>query len=123
MDFGRARPRPRGESVVPMINVVFLLLIFFVMTATIAPPDPFAARPPSSARAGAAERGEVLHLGRDGALAWGALRGEAALAALPAECAAVRPGGCALPAAELAALLARLAEAGISEIRLVAVPR
>jgi biopolymer transport protein ExbD len=63
MDFGRARPRPRGESVVPMINVVFLLLIFFVMTATIVPPDPFAARPPSSARAGAAERGEVLHLG------------------------------------------------------------
>jgi biopolymer transport protein ExbD len=123
MDFGRARPRPRGESTVPMINVVFLLLVFFVMTATIAPPDPFAARPPAAEGAGAAERGEVLHLGPDGALAWGAFRGEAALAALPTDAPLSVRADAALPAADLAALLARLAEAGITEIRLVAVPR
>lgn len=37
------QPRRRtGESVVPMINVAFLLLIFFLMVAVIAPPDPVA---------------------------------------------------------------------------------
>jgi periplasmic protein TonB len=46
MDFGSPPRRPRAESVVPMINVVFLLLVFFLMTATIAPPDPFASVPP-----------------------------------------------------------------------------
>ena len=37
------QPRRRtSESVVPMINVAFLLLIFFLMVAVIAPPDPVA---------------------------------------------------------------------------------
>lgn len=123
MDFGRARSRPRGESVVPMINVVFLLLIFFVMTATIAPPDPFVARPPAAAGAGAAERGEVLYLGPGGALAWGALRDEAAMAALPADIALSVRADAGLPAEDLAALLARLAEVGVTGIRLTTVPR
>ena len=34
--------RKTGESVVPMINVAFLLLIFFLMVAVIAPPYPVA---------------------------------------------------------------------------------
>jgi biopolymer transport protein ExbD len=123
MEFGAAPRRARGESVVPMINVVFLLLIFFVMTATIAPPDPFAARPPAVADAEAAGQGEVLHVGPDGALAYGPLRGAAALAAVPAgESLRVRADA-GLPATELAALLGRLAAAGITDIRLVAVRR
>jgi biopolymer transport protein ExbD len=35
---------PKGKSdasIIPMINVVFLLLIFFLMTSQISPPDPF----------------------------------------------------------------------------------
>ncbi len=34
----RRRPRP-GENVVPLINVVFLLLIFFMLTSTLRPPE------------------------------------------------------------------------------------
>jgi biopolymer transport protein ExbD len=122
MEFGRPARSPRGESVVPMINVVFLLLIFFLMTATIVPPDPFGATPPEAATAAAAERGETLHVGPDGALAFGAARGEAALAALPAGPLHIRADA-ALPAADLAAILARLAAAGVTDIRLVAVAR
>lgn len=50
MDFAPPKRRPRAESIVPMINVVFLLLIFFLMTAQIAPPDPFEVAPPNCAR-------------------------------------------------------------------------
>ena len=39
--------RARPENIVPMINVAFLLLIFFLMTAVIAPSDPVAVTPPS----------------------------------------------------------------------------
>ena len=35
---------PTRDSTVPMINIVFLLLIFFLITAQIAPPAPFAAQ-------------------------------------------------------------------------------
>lgn len=38
MQFDLPQRRSRPESVVPMINIVFLLLIFFLMTAQIAPP-------------------------------------------------------------------------------------
>ena len=36
MNLGQSTRRPARESVVPMINVVFLLLIFFLMSAQIA---------------------------------------------------------------------------------------
>jgi len=123
MDFGARPGRPRGEGTVPMINVVFLLLIFFVMTATIAPPDPFAARPPEAAATETSGRGETLHIGPDGALAFGAARGEAALRALPTDAPLHIRADAALPAADLAAILARLAEVGVTDIRLAAVLR
>ena len=31
MQFSKPRARPKADSIVPMINVVFLLLIFFMM--------------------------------------------------------------------------------------------
>jgi biopolymer transport protein ExbD len=123
MEFGRPSRSPRRDSVVPMINVVFLLLVFFLMTATIVPPDPFGAIPPEAGSAETAERGDTLHVGPEGALAYGALRGAAALAALPAGAPLPVRADAALPAADLAAILARLAAAGITDIRLVAVPR
>lgn len=78
------RPRP-AENLLPMINVVFLLLIFFLIAAKLAPPSPFAITPPEAARdgaAGAPGQALVLWLGADGTLAYGAARGEAAMAAL-----------------------------------------
>ena len=68
------QPRPPVESVTPMINVVFLLLIFFLMTATIAPPAPFEVElPAAEAEPGAAETPRTLHLRADGAIEAAAL--------------------------------------------------
>ena len=54
--------RPRGESIIPMINVVFLLLIFFLLTAQIAPSTPFPLTPPDSASDIPAEARDVLFI-------------------------------------------------------------
>lgn len=121
----RFRPPPRrrmGEPILPMINVVFLLLIFFLMTATLAPPAPFELDLPEGT--GPVEPGgdTALYVGPDGTLAYGAARGAAVFAAL----AALPPGGAleiradaGTEAARIAALLPRLSEAGISQTRLV----
>ena len=119
--------RRRGESIVPMINVVFLLLVFFLMTSRLAPPDPLAVRPPQ-AQPGAGDRGgPELLLGANGEIAFGALRGPAAETAFTR---AARPGlparlraDAQAPADQVAALMARLAAAGISELALVVSPR
>lgn len=124
MEFHIERPRARVESVVPMINVVFLLLVFFLMTATLAPPDPFETVPPSAERTVAAEPGTVLFVGAGGELALGELRGEQIyeIAGGSAESLVVRADA-RLEAARLTAILSRLAANGVTEIRLIAVRR
>ncbi|TCO70504.1 ExbD/TolR family protein [Rhodovulum euryhalinum] len=124
-DFATPAPRPHGESIVPMINVVFLLLIFFLMSARIAPPEPFATAPPV---AGAADpvAGDTLFLAADGALAYGAARGEAVFAALAGrdgETPLVIRADAGVEAAALARLANRLAAAGQDRLRLQTVPR
>lgn len=69
--------RPRGETIIPMINVVFLLLIFFLLTAQIAPSTPFPLTPPDSASDLPAEARDVLFVSATGELAWNEARGEA----------------------------------------------
>ncbi len=77
MDF-REPPRPaRAEAVLPMINLVFLLLIFFLLTAQIAPSTPFPVTPPQSRSEIALEARDVLYVSADGELAWNEARGEA----------------------------------------------
>jgi biopolymer transport protein ExbD len=116
-----ARRDPR-ETVVPMINVVFLLLIFLLLSATLSPAPPLDVALPEADAAAASDPGEaVLHVAADGTLALGALRGEAALAALPPGARVELRADARLPAAALAALLPRLAGAG--EVVLVTVPR
>jgi biopolymer transport protein ExbD len=39
MEFPRRRVRAPQENIIPLINVVFLLLIFFLLAGTIAEPD------------------------------------------------------------------------------------
>ncbi|ANB35295.1 biopolymer transport protein ExbD [Rhodovulum sulfidophilum] len=120
------RQGTRGESIVPMINVVFLLLIFFLMSARLVPPAPFEAEPP---RADGAEpaAGEMLHLSAAGDLAFGAARGEAVFAALAARPEAAGPlvirADAGVEAAALARLAARLTAEGRGPLRLVTVPR
>lgn len=116
-----ARPRRPRENIVPMINVVFLLLIFFLMTAQIAPPEPFEIAPPDSASPDPAEPARVLHVSAEGDLAYDGARGEAVFAALAADPdggpLTIRADGRAR-AERLAEVLARLADLGISEISL-----
>ncbi len=123
MEFGAPPARRRGESIVPMINVVFLLLIFFLMTATIAPPDPFETAPPEAETAGTAEPADILFVGAGGELAFGDTRGAAVFAAVPAGAPLLVRADARLEADDLAGVLARLAGAGVTEVRLVAVAR
>lgn len=123
MQFDRPTPpRPARENIVPMINVVFLLLIFFLMTAQIAPPDPFEVTPPASDADTPAEGPAVLHVAADGALAYGTARDGEVWAALTAD----RPEGPlllradgAVPADRLAGLLSQIRATGVDKVQLV----
>lgn len=139
MSFADPPRKTPAESIVPMINVVFLLLIFFLMTAQIAPPEPIAVEPPQAQSEDPAEAALTLHLGADGGLAFRDAHGTAeALQALElARIDLCQDGGCAgggIPslilradaaasAPQIARLLPQLAEAGFSEIQLVTVPQ
>ncbi|KPP93140.1 MAG: outer membrane transport energization protein ExbD [Rhodobacteraceae bacterium HLUCCA08] len=124
MLFAPPRRRARADSIVPMINVVFLLLIFFLMTARIAPTAPFPVTPPEAQATGAAAGADILHVAADGTPAYGAATGADALAALADRTA---PGplliraDAGLPMAQFAALLAELAALGVDDPRLVTV--
>lgn len=113
--------RPR-ESVVPMINVVFLLLIFFLMTAQIPPPDPFDLTLPEASAKDPAEGQQILYISADGQMAMGDLQGEEVLDAIPAlaagETLMIRADR-AVAASQIAALLPRLAARGMRHVALV----
>ncbi len=83
MDISGQRRRKREENVIPMINVVFLLLIFFLMTAQIAPPEPFEVAPPASSSITPAEGTFTLYVNAEGEVGFrDALGQDAALEAL-----------------------------------------
>ncbi|WP_239479636.1 biopolymer transporter ExbD [Actibacterium sp. 188UL27-1] len=120
------RPRrTRPESIVPMINVVFLLLIFFLMTAEIAPPEPFPVALPTAEQEERAEGDLVLHISAGGEVAFGEHTGEAAIAAVK-EVAMVQEGtplelraDNQAKGAVIAALLTQLGQLGVTRVALV----
>ncbi|MEM6945417.1 MAG: biopolymer transporter ExbD [Pseudomonadota bacterium] len=133
MDFSEPDPRPRAESIIPMINVVFLLLIFFLMTAQIAPPEPFEVEPPQASTEAPADAELILYIGPDGALGFREAAGEDAVLA---ELRTLVETACAgescpeppllsiradaeVPGAALAAILPKLAEAGFREAQII----
>ncbi|MEO1001091.1 MAG: biopolymer transporter ExbD [Pseudomonadota bacterium] len=113
-----------------MINVVFLLLIFFLMTARIVSPDPFELVLPVAERETQAEGMLTLHVSAEGALAFREARGEAAIAALAGAAGAgsdeVLPvqirADAGVEAVEIARLLRGLSEAGAERITLLTAP-
>ena len=126
MIFAAPRPprRMQDRAIVPMINVVFLLLIFFLMTASLSPPPPIDVTPPAARSEPADPRPGTLYIAADGTLVFAGATGPAALAAVasaPRDGALPVLADAALPAAELARLLPRLAEAGVTDLRLVTV--
>lgn len=119
------RRRAPAEALVPMINVVFLLLIFFLMSATIAPPDPFDVTLPGAAAQDRADASGpvVLHVSADAEMGYGDLRGDAAFTALISAGengpnTVVLRADEGLDGAVFAGILARLAAAGVGDIDL-----
>ena len=105
-----------------MINVAFLLLVFFLMTAVIVPPEPLEVAPPEASTEPDDVAQNVLVITAEGALALGQLRGEAVFEGLGDSTLRVRADA-GLEGADLARILARLSEKGVTEVELVTVPR
>ncbi|SES92957.1 biopolymer transporter ExbD [Paracoccus homiensis] len=122
MQIQMPRRRQKGETIIPMINVVFLLLVFFLLTAQIAPPTPFEVTPPDSAADQAARDQDVLYVSATGELAYNAARGEDVWPLIeagdPAQPLEIRADG-AVEATTVAALLKRLRAAREAGAQLV----
>ncbi|MEQ8816267.1 MAG: biopolymer transporter ExbD [Thalassobaculum sp.] len=130
------RPRTGGsgnedDRILPLINVVFLLLIFFMVVGSLSATDPFAIEPPRSANGEAGDPKDiVLLIGADGRLALDGAAVESA--GLPAAIARrledaphpevhVKADGGA-EAAAVVAVMETLREAGVERVRLMTVP-
>lgn len=114
--------RSSGDSIVPMINVAFLLLVFFLMTAVLAPPEPFDVAPPVATGREAEVAPDTLVISAEGDLALGAARGDAVYDVLPDGPLRIRSDA-GLEGATLARIVGRLGELGVSRIELITVPR
>ena len=128
MRFKSHTPRPARENIVPMINVVFLLLIFFLITSTLAPrPDRPITRPIVGQTDQTHDRasnpnyvfipadGTVFYLGRNHDAAWISL---AANAPSPI----IIEADQTLPAAELVSIISRLEQLGLGPVQMVIDP-
>ena len=127
MDFTYAPRRPRAESIVPMINVVFLLLIFFLMTSRLAQPDPFEVTPPEAALDTPLEAQATLYVDKSGKLSFDGFEGDAALSRLAdvssQDAVLQLRADAELEAAAAAGLLGQLSAAGFARVELVVGPR
>ena len=114
-----------------MIDVVFFLIVFFMIASLFAEPEPFPVARPSAGADQEAAGEAALYVSAEGVVAMrdgdGVAEGDAAVAALVTRCA---DGNCgpvlihadaAAPAAVVAGLLPRLAAAGLADLRLVTV--
>lgn len=134
MHFERSQRRNDEERILPLINVVFLLLIFFIIAGQLAATDPFEVEPVTSASEAPAEVPELVVLaGSDGRLALnGQIMNEAELkSAFAAHL--DRDGIDEVPpvrlkadgraeAGRIIAVMEILREAGAQKIRLLTVP-
>ncbi len=131
MRFEPPRPRNDEERILPLINVVFLLLIFFMLAGRLAASDPFEIAPPRSASEGPVATQDLLVLvGADGRLALdGEVLDEAALEAAVAERLSkdgdarvrLKADGRA-EATDVVAVMELLRGAGVERLKLLTVP-
>lgn len=114
------------ENVLPLINVVFLLLIFFMVSGTLIQEPPFQLTPATTEHAEAQKsQSEYLAIGADGRLAWTGEEinvdqladrlGQRADPDAPLQVRADRR----LDARELTELLAELRSGGVAQIQLL----
>lgn len=120
------RARRRGEPVLALINVVFLLLIFFLIAGQMARPRPPGLTLATIAAGAPPAAPQTLAVARDGRLFWAGAETETA--ALP-ELVGTLGGPLRLmpdrdlPAAELLILARTLGAAGAADIRLTGTRR
>ena len=123
IDLSPPPARQRAESIVPMINVVFLLLIFFLMTSNLATPEPFEVNPPRANSEAETEVERILYVDKTGRTAFDGNEGPAALTALAAisETAPIIQlrADAELEANVLAKLLKDLTAAGLTRVELI----
>ncbi|MEM6481996.1 MAG: biopolymer transporter ExbD [Pseudomonadota bacterium] len=123
MDLSEPPAKPRKEAIVPMINVVFLLLIFFLMTSQLSQPEPFEVTPPVSSVEGEPESEPVLYVNAEGRFAFESLEGEQAIEALASQSSETDViqlrADAELAAGALAKILRDLSAAGLARVELV----
>ncbi|NVO58319.1 biopolymer transporter ExbD [Rhodobacteraceae bacterium B1Z28] len=123
MDFSAPPRRPRSESIVPMINVVFLLLIFFLMTSNLTTPEPFDVTPPNATSEIEPEMERILYVDKTGRISFEGTEDTAALSAITAISSTDQiiqmRADAELEASVLAGLLQKLASAGLSRVELI----
>lgn len=69
MRLRRGRPHEDQETMLPLVNVVFLLLIFFMLLANVSSYIPFPVSPPDATSAEAARHEVMLAIAADGRIA------------------------------------------------------
>ena len=120
MKFDLPTSRQSGENIVPMINVVFLLLIFFLMTAQIVPPAPLDVTPPLSQSEETSESAQSLYIDASGNVGFDAFTGEQAIAEVIAQGGAISIiADHALDAVDLISLLKRLDPSAERDVKLL----
>lgn len=131
--------RTRIEPLLPMIDVVFFLVVFFMIASRLAPPEPFAVAQPAAGEQTAVLGEFHLFLSATGEAGFvsdtGPVTGAAARAALialrdahcaTADCQATPPlvllhADAKAPGSALATLLPQLAQAGFAQVSLLTV--
>ena len=128
MRFASSTSKSGEERVLPLINVVFLLLIFFLLAGRLAATDPFPVEAPLSLggeRIGGHDL--VIHVGADGSLAFnGAVLSEAGLRSAIAHRASyatvrIKADG-RVEARRVIAVMEVLREAGVGRLELLTRP-
>lgn len=122
------RRRDGSEPLLPLINVVFLLLIFFMLLANLNAYAPFPVTPPGAETAIGERSGFTIAIAADGRIALdGREVGDGELAAgLPLRGGSATPEPVWLKADQAAeadrviAVMERLRAAGVTEVRLIA---
>lgn len=123
----RKRRRNDDDRVLPLINVVFLLLIFFMVAGHLSATDPFAVTPPQSDTETTPEIDtHLILIDRRGRLALDGLPlTEAALleafGSSPMNSVRIKADG-AVDAIRVIALMERLRGAGLTDLQLLTVP-
>lgn len=125
--FDKPRAKTDDERILPLVNVVFLLLIFVMIAGEVISPDPFQTKPPYSTREGRTGTPAItVHVGADLQLALEDMPvTQAMLARLlheKEELGAVRlKADGRVPASQVVTIMELLASVGAREVDLITV--